>query len=105
MKGHRFADVLASPGEADLTSHVDFGALAKAASVGGVHVTKVVDQGNWLERLGIAARAELLAKAQPERADEIHAAWKRLCDPEQMGTLFKVIAVHSQSWPAPAGFE
>ena len=105
VKGHRFADVLASPGEADLTAHVDFAALAKAASVGGVEVTKVVDQGAWLDRLGITARADALAKAQPDKADEIAAAVRRLCDPGEMGELFKVIAVHSRSWPAPAGFE
>ena len=105
VKGHRLADVLDSPGEADLTAHVDFEALAKAASVSGVKVTEVVDQGHWLEQLGIAARAESLGQAHPERADEIEAARRRLCDPEQMGTLFKVMAVHSRSWPVPAGFE
>ena len=105
VKGHRHADVLANPGEQDLTAHVDFAALARAASVGSVEVTRVVSQGEWLERLGIAARAGALAKAQPERAEEVATALHRLCDPEEMGALFKVIAIHSESWPAPAGFE
>ena len=105
VRGHCYADVLAEPGEQDLTAHVDFEALAGAASVGDVEVTRVVSQGEWLERLGIAARAKLLAEAHPERTEEIAAARKRLCDPEQMGRLFKVMAVHSRSWPAPAGFE
>lgn len=105
VSGHRFADVLANPGEQDLTAHVDFAALAKAARVGGVGITRAVTQGEWLERLGIAARADALAKTHPERAEDIAAETRRLCDPAEMGELFKVIAVHSQSWPAPAGFE
>ena len=40
VRGHRYADVLANPGEQDLTAHVDFEALAKAASVGSVEVTR-----------------------------------------------------------------
>jgi SAM-dependent MidA family methyltransferase len=84
---------------------VDFEALAKAASVGSVEVTRVVSQGEWLERLGIAARAAALAKAHPEGAEEIAAERARLCDPDAMGELFKVMAIHSASWPAPAGLE
>ncbi|MBA3511958.1 SAM-dependent methyltransferase [Sphingomonas sp.] len=105
VRGHRYADVLADPGEQDLTAHVDFEALARAASAGGVEATRVVSQREWLERLGIAARVEALAKAHPERADEFATARKRLCDPDAMGRLFKVMAVHSRPWPAPAGFE
>jgi len=64
-----------------------------------------VTQGQWLDRLGIAARAASLARAHPERAEEVDEALKRLCDPEQMGSLFKVIAIHSPTWPRPAGFQ
>jgi SAM-dependent MidA family methyltransferase len=105
VRGHRYADVLANPGEQDLTAHVDFAALARAASVGTVRVTEVMNQGEWLERLGIAARAAALARARPDRAEDIAAATRRLCDAGEMGELFKVMAVHSQAWPAPAGFE
>jgi SAM-dependent MidA family methyltransferase len=65
----------------------------------------VVKQGAWLERLGIAARATALAHAHPDRAEEVAHAQHRLCDPEQMGALFKVLAIHAPGWPAPAGFE
>lgn len=105
VRGHRYADVLANPGEQDLTAHVDFAALASAASVGKVGVTPIASQGEWLERLGIGARAAALAKAHPERADDISAQRARLCGPDAMGQLFKVIAIHAPNWPAPAGFE
>jgi SAM-dependent MidA family methyltransferase len=103
VRGHGFAPVLADPGEQDLTSHVDFEAVARAASDAGALVTRVVGQGEWLSRLGIEARAQALVRANPDRAEEVHAALHRLAHPGEMGRLFKVIALHSQAWPAPAG--
>jgi SAM-dependent MidA family methyltransferase len=106
VRGHKYAPVLDRPGEQDLTAHVDFESVAKVARSAGVAVTPVVTQGVWLERLGIVARADALARrAHPDRAEEVDAARKRLCDPSGMGTLFKVIAIHSPDWPAPAGLE
>jgi NADH dehydrogenase [ubiquinone] 1 alpha subcomplex assembly factor 7 len=105
VSGHRFAPVLDCPGEQDLTAHVDFEAVALAAREAGAVATATILQGQWLRRLGIDARATALARAQPQRTDEIDAAKTRLCDPEAMGELFKVIAIHSPDWPAPAGFE
>jgi SAM-dependent MidA family methyltransferase len=105
VRGHRFAPVLANPGEQDLTSHVDFEAVADAAKAAGAAATAVVDQGEWLIRLGIEARAQSLSRANPERAVEVQEALERLTIRNQMGTLFKVIALHSPGWPAPAGFD
>jgi len=104
VRGHAFADPLADPGEADLTAHVDFEAVTRAARAPGVQVTLFVPQGTWLERLGIAARCAALAAAHPHRAAELAAARARLCDGAQMGELFKLIALHSINWARPAGF-
>ena len=105
VRGHRFAPVLNSPGEQDLTAHVDFEAVARSASDAGAAVTRVVTQGDWLMGLGIEARAQALQRANPERAIEIDRALHRLTAGDQMGSLFKLIALHSPDWPAPAGFE
>lgn len=105
VRGHAFAPILDKPGEQDLTAHVDFERVAEVAGEAGASVTPIVTQGDWLQRLGIAARADSLAAAHPARSDDIAAALTRLCDPGQMGKLFKVIALHSPDWPAPAGFE
>jgi SAM-dependent MidA family methyltransferase len=104
MRAHRYAPVLAEPGEQDLTAHVDFEAVAAAAREGGAHVTPLLTQGEWLIRLGIDARAQALSRANPERAAGIETALNRLTAPDQMGHLFKVVALHSPDWPAPAGF-
>jgi len=105
VRRHKFAPLLHNPGEQDLTAHVDFEALAKAATEAGASVTRLVTQGDWLEHVGIGARATALTRSYPERAEEVDAARRRLCDEDQMGKLFKVIAIHSPDWPAPAGFE
>jgi SAM-dependent MidA family methyltransferase len=103
VRRHRFAHVLESPGEQDMTSHVDFEALGKAVREASATVSTVIEQGPWLERLGIIARAAALAARAPERAQEIEAARARLCRPDAMGSLFKVMAIHAPNWPAPAG--
>ena len=103
--GHRFASPLEQPGEQDLTAHVDFAALAKAAEEGGANVSRLISQGTWLETLGIAGRAMTLAAKNPEQAEAIGAARRRLCDEEAMGRLFKVMAISAPGWPLPAGLE
>jgi SAM-dependent MidA family methyltransferase len=104
VRGHAFAPVLANSGDHDLTAHVDFGAVSRAAAAAGASVTPLVTQRDWLNRLGIGARASALTNANPARAAELAAAVQRLAGREQMGELFKVIAIHSPDWPVPAGF-
>jgi NADH dehydrogenase [ubiquinone] 1 alpha subcomplex assembly factor 7 len=104
VRAHRFSPVLDQPGEQDLTSHVDFEALAQSASDAGASVTPVVTQGEWLIRLGIEARAQALLRANPDQVDDVQTALERLTGRDQMGQLFKVVAIHSPEWPAPAGF-
>jgi SAM-dependent MidA family methyltransferase len=68
VRGHRFAPVLADPGEQDLTSHVDFQRVGEVAREAGAFTDGPAEQGPWLERLGIIARARALANAAPPRA-------------------------------------
>jgi SAM-dependent MidA family methyltransferase len=103
VRGHAFAPVLERAGEQDLTAHVDFEVIGRVAREAGAAVTAVVTQGEWLIRLGIEARAQALSRANPARADEIAAALDRLTNADQMGGLFKVVALHSGTWPEPAG--
>lgn len=100
---HGKVDPLAMPGEADLTAHVDFAALAKIARKSGCRV-QTATQGSWLEAMGIALRLEVLTRARPERADELAGARDRLIARDQMGELFKVMALTAPDWPEGAGF-
>lgn len=100
LRQHRPDDPLAHPGEADLTAHVDFEPLAAMAPAFAYDA-----QGPVLTRLGIAARAERLARNLSGAALESHrAAHHRLTHPSEMGSLFKVLAVTSAGAPPPPGF-
>ncbi|WP_426220853.1 class I SAM-dependent methyltransferase [Methylobacterium sp. NFXW15] len=96
LSGHTFADPLAAPGEADLTCHVDFAALALAAREAGAAIHGPADQGDFLAALGLHERAaRLRLRADDHQAEAIDAAVARLTDsrPEGMGRLFKVMAL------------
>ncbi len=103
VRGHAFTDPLADPGEADLTAHVDFAALASAASA--CSVSRVMTQGSWLEALGIGPRAASLAARNPDQTAAIAAARRRLCDQADMGQLFKVMSLRHPDWPLLAKLE
>ena len=104
VRAHSYADPYADPGENDLTAHVDFTMLANAARQERLRVHGPVGQGEFLERLGLGARARTLAQAAPERGVEIEAARRRLAAPDQMGRLFRVLGVTHPAWPPPEGF-
>ena len=104
VKAHEFANPFADPGEVDLTAHVDFTALAVAARTAAVDIAGPVGQGDWLRALGIDARLAALAAAAPARADELAGQRDRLVEPDQMGELFKAMALTAPDWPHPAGF-
>ncbi|GAA4725318.1 SAM-dependent methyltransferase [Sphingomonas lutea] len=103
VSSHGYSPVLADPGEQDLTSHVDFEAVARAATGAGTVASALVSQGEWLNALGIGARAAALAAANSDRADELAAQVQRLTGRDQMGELFKVMAIRSPAWPELAG--
>jgi NADH dehydrogenase [ubiquinone] 1 alpha subcomplex assembly factor 7 len=105
VRDHAPCPVLADPGESDLSSHVDFRALARAACAGGAAVYGPVPQGPFLRALGIDLRtARLLERATPGQRRELRAALFRLTDGGAMGELFKVLALAQPGAPPPPGF-
>ncbi len=104
VKAHKFAPVLETPGEADLSAHVDFAALAAAAARGGARPYGPVPQGALLKRLGLEARAEQLARARPDSAAAQEAAVARLMGEREMGTLFQALAILPDRAGPPPGF-
>jgi SAM-dependent MidA family methyltransferase len=108
VRAHKFADPLASPGLADLSSHVDFEALAAAIAGMGARTEKTIDQGTFLKRLGIATRASAL-KAGTDKAGAaaIDSAVERLTATRTtgMGRLFKVLGAAQSDLPTLPGFD
>ncbi len=102
LEANQYADPLANPGSADLTSHVDFGALVK--DIEGISVSPLLGQGKFLQNLGILQRSQILAKNLTGEELEIHQkAIDRLISPHQMGDLFKVMAIYANRQPLPQG--
>jgi SAM-dependent MidA family methyltransferase len=105
LRSGRPADPLVAPGSADLTAHVDFGAVARSACLAGASVWGPINQGDFLRKLGLWERIAALAAANPGRADHLRESAQRLASPARMGELFKVICVAHPDLPAPPGFE
>jgi SAM-dependent MidA family methyltransferase len=104
VSGHKFAESLADPGENDISAHVDFAALAAAARRGGARVFGPVTQGLFLANIGITERAEQLMKSNPESAQTLLTATERLIGNDQMGVLFKALALAPPGLSDVAGF-
>ncbi|OYV32813.1 MAG: hypothetical protein B7Z80_25835 [Rhodospirillales bacterium 20-64-7] len=95
-----YADPLSHPGEADITAHVDFAAIARR-----VHTQGPVKQNAFLTALGLFQRSDILAQRNPARARDLRLAAQRLTAPEAMGSLFKAIAICPPGTPTLPGFE
>jgi SAM-dependent MidA family methyltransferase len=102
VRGHAFANPFADPGEHDLSAHVDFATLAAAAQAEGAVAWGPIAQRDLLGALGIDARTSALARAAPDRAEALVRDRARLM--EEMGTLFRALAITAPAWPAPAAF-
>lgn len=105
LRSHAPCPVLAAPGRADITFHVDFDALAGSLRGSGVAVWPVRAQGAFLLELGAGARTQTLSRsASPAQAQTLQRALARLTAPEAMGTLFKVLCASFPPSLVPAGF-
>jgi NADH dehydrogenase [ubiquinone] 1 alpha subcomplex assembly factor 7 len=109
VQRHAFIDPLASPGESDITAHVDFDALGKAARDAGLAVYDPMEQGAFLQALGLEGRTDQLIRHAGTAAQKeaIRTAERRLTDTSRlgMGRLFKVIAFAAPGQPVPPAFE
>lgn len=105
MQKHTHVDAFAAPGTADLTAHVNFEALKKAGHEKGIRAFGPTTQGLFLMAIGLGARAQVLAGAGDEtQQQQILTDLKRLTAPDEMGTLFKVLALQPHELAPPPGF-
>jgi len=105
VRRHKFCSILDRPGEADLTSHVDFESLGSAFTQGGAVIFGPVTQRQFLLAMGIETRAALLSrKANLTERKIIAHATERLAGENQMGNLFKVMAATSPGLATPYPF-
>lgn len=105
MQKHAACKVTDTPGDVDITSHVDFESLAQGFVRGGAQIAGLLPQGEFLERMGLHQRTEVLARTLDENAgQQLVAATERLAHRDQMGHLFKVMAVTGRLATTPYPF-
>ncbi|WP_353644946.1 class I SAM-dependent methyltransferase [Mesorhizobium sp. WSM2239] len=101
LRKHEYDDVLAHPGGADLTAHVDFAALAAVARQRGLDA-HIMTQGDFLLAMGLLERAGRLgADAGLATRERLSGEVERLAGPDQMGNLFKVLAITPRATAVP----
>lgn len=105
LKGHQYCDPFAAPGSTDLTAHVAFDHLAEAASGFSVEISPIAEQGQFLMALGLGMRAQQLAAETDEAGQtRILSELKRLTAPDEMGSLFKILALQHENMSSLPGF-
>jgi NADH dehydrogenase [ubiquinone] 1 alpha subcomplex assembly factor 7 len=105
MTGHQYCGILDTPGEADITSHVDFEQLGVAFAAAKTTVHGVLMQGEFLDAMGLSIRAEALSRnMKGPDVETFRRGIKRLADDTEMGQLFKVMAVTGPGQPVPYPF-
>lgn len=109
LKDHKYQDILLSPGEVDITAHVNFAKISDQIMTNNLTVHGPVSQAGFLRRLGMEARADILSQnATDKQRVDLALALKRLTGEKtqdgEMGALFKVIAFSSDPNINLAGF-
>lgn len=91
---HRAHDQLfAWPGLSDITAHVDFTAVAEAGHGAGLDVLGYTSQASFLINLGLGELLAARRKVDEAAALRAAGAVQMLISPNEMGELFKVIAL------------
>jgi NADH dehydrogenase [ubiquinone] 1 alpha subcomplex assembly factor 7 len=104
IKHHKYIDPLREPGNSDLSSKVNFSILSNIAKELNANVHGPIKQKVLLQNLGIKLRCEQLIKKNPGKKNAILSDYNRLTSKDEMGDLFKAIAITSKNSIKPAGF-
>jgi NADH dehydrogenase [ubiquinone] 1 alpha subcomplex assembly factor 7 len=105
VRAHAYADPLEAPGETDLSAHVNFAELAHAAREAEMQAWGPLTQSHFLLALGLEDRLrQLMTAANDEQRAALFLGARRLIDPYQMGSLFKVMAITSPDLQPPPPF-
>ena len=104
IKDHKYIDPLREPGNSDLSSKVNFSILSNVAKELNANVHGPIKQKVLLQNLGIKLRCEQLIKNNPDKKNAILSDYNRLTSNDEMGDLFKAIAITPKNSIKPAGF-
>ena len=102
---HKYIDVLKNFGNSDITYNLSFHLISKIIKKLGSFYFAITTQKEFLTKLGILKRAEILSKNMlfSKKAD-MYFRIKRLIDDRQMGNLFKVVFITNKKNKFKLGF-
>jgi len=105
VKRHRYKNPLIKPGHSDITSHINFKLFSKILKKNNLNVKKITTQNEFLKKIGILHRANILSKKMTfrEKANMFYRL-KRLLDFREMGRLFKVLFAQKKGKKFSLGF-
>jgi len=105
VKKHRYTNLLLKPGHSDITSHINFKLFHKILKKNNLNVKKITDQNEFLKKMGILERANILSKKMTFKAKaNMFYRLKRLLDYREMGGLFKVLFAQKKGRKFSLGF-
>ena len=105
VKKHRYTNILSMPHHSDISSHINFKLFHKVLKKSNLNVKKIINQNEFLKKIGILERANVLSKKMTfkEKAN-MYYRLKRLLDPKEMGSLFKVMFAQKKNKNFSLGF-
>ena len=105
IKKHNYVDFFSQIGNSDITSHINFSLFNKILKKYHIDSVKITSQKNFLEKLGILNRANIISKNMTfkEKAN-MYYRLKKILDPKEMGSIFKVMFAQKKNGKFSLGF-
>ena len=105
VSNHKIANILNDKGSVDITHNINFNLFKRFVEKMGGLKNNITSQRNFLLRMGIQQRAEIISKNLDfSKKADIYFRFKRLTDENQMGNLFKVMLIKNQKNKFKLGF-
>jgi cyclopropane-fatty-acyl-phospholipid synthase len=102
---HEHKKIFFQPGDADISSHINFNLFSKILKKNNLDVNKIVTQSEFLQKMGILERANILSKKMSFKSKaNMYYRIKKLLDTNEMGGLFKVLMAQKKKIKFSIGF-
>ena len=102
---HRYANIFEKLGNADITSHINFKLFSEILKKNDLDVRQIVTQSEFLQKMGIMERANILSKKMNFRTKaDMYYRLKKLIHNKEMGSLFKVLFAQKKRKKFSLGF-
>ena len=105
IKKHKYTNILSEPGNADITSHINYKLFSNIMKKNNLNVEKVVSQSKFLQTMGIIRRANIISKKMNFKSKaDMFFRLKKLLHYQEMGSLIKVLLAQKKKSKFSLGF-